>query len=383
MAEETYLQQTQQLLPEYQESFLKSLLFSAFDPYGGYVTDAQGNVLREGRQGDALAEGESFVSQPTGLATESPLSTVPEQTLAKFGYKDPQTGEVSYSGFTPSQTAALQLGVGQIGGYQPMFDAASQTFAQGLGTYGEAVDMARLGGTALAGTGAEYDPQSYQPYYDPFVEEVIDETQRDIGDQQQRELARVRAGAVGAGAFGGSRGAVAEQELARNTAREQARVGAQLRSQAYGQAQQQAQGAFESAQKRGQNAAQLYGNLGQGLGSLGQGMFGAGTTQMAAGEAAQAAGSRDVNALFNLGTLEQQQSQAELDVQRSAAMENAYEPYQRLGFLSDIFRGVPSLSGSMTAGLAPTKNPTQTFLGYGMGLSGLQQGGYGGVFGGQ
>lgn len=116
MAEETYLQQTQQLLPEYQESFLKSLLFSAFDPYGGYVTDAQGNVLREGRQGDALAEGESFVSQPTGLATESPLSTVPEQTLAKFGYKDPQTGEVSYSGFTPSQTAALQLGVGQIGG---------------------------------------------------------------------------------------------------------------------------------------------------------------------------------------------------------------------------------------------------------------------------
>ena len=138
MAEETYLQQTQQLLPEYQEAFLKSLLFSAFDPYGGYVTDAQGNVLREARQGDALAEGETFVSQPTGLATESPLSTVPEQTLAKFGYRDPQTGEVSYSGFTPSQTAALQLGVGQIGGYQPMFDAASQTFAQGLGTYGEA-----------------------------------------------------------------------------------------------------------------------------------------------------------------------------------------------------------------------------------------------------
>jgi hypothetical protein len=379
MANETYLNQTQQLLPEYQESFLKSLLFSAFDPYGGYITDAAGN-RREGRQGDALGEGESFVSQPTGLATESPLSTVPEQTLAKFGYTDPQTGEVSYSGFTPAQSSALQMGIGQIGGYQPMFDSAAQTFGQGLGTYGEAVDMARLGGSALQGTAAEYDPQSYQSYYDPFVEEVIGQTQQDISDQQQRELSRVRAGAVGAGAFGGSRGAVAEQELARNTMREQARVGSQLRSQAYGQAQQQAQGAFESAQQRGQNASQLYGQLGQGLGSLGQGMFGAGTTQMAAGEAAQAAGSRDTNALFNLGTLEQSQAQAELDVQRGSAMENAYEPYQRLGFLSDIFRGVPTLSGSMTAGLAPTKNPTQTFLGYGMGLSGLQQGGGGGLF---
>ena len=379
MANETYLNQTQQLLPEYQESFLKSLLFSAFDPYGGYITDAAGN-RREGRQGDALGEGESFVSQPTGLATESPLSTVPEQTLAKFGYTDPQTGEVSYSGFTPAQSSALQMGIGQIGGYQPMFDSAAQTFGQGLGAYGEAVDMARLGGSALQGTAAEYDPQSYQSYYDPFVEEVIGQTQQDISDQQQRELSRVRAGAVGAGAFGGSRGAVAEQELARNTMREQARVGSQLRSQAYGQAQQQAQGAFESAQQRGQNASQLYGQLGQGLGSLGQGLFGAGTTQMAAGEAAQAAGSRDTNALFNLGTLEQSQAQAELDVQRGAAMENAYEPYQRLGFLSDIFRGVPTLSGSMTAGLAPAKNPTQTFLGYGMGLSGLQQGGGGGLF---
>ena len=112
MAEETYLQQTQQLLPEYQEAFLKSLLFSAFDPYGGYVTDAQGNVLREGRQGDALAEGESFVSQPTGLATESPLSTVPEQTLAKFGYKDPQTGEVSYSGFYTITDRSIAVGCG-------------------------------------------------------------------------------------------------------------------------------------------------------------------------------------------------------------------------------------------------------------------------------
>jgi hypothetical protein len=195
-------------------------------------------------------------------------------------------------------------------------------------------------------------------------------------------MRRVGAGAASRGAFGGARQAVAEQELTRNTAREASRIGSQLRSQAYGQAQQQAQTAFESAQKRGQNAAQLFGSLGQGLGSLGQGIMGAGTTQMAAGEATQAAGTRDVNALFNLGTLEQQQAQAELDVGRQAAMETAYEPYQRMGFLSDLFRGVPTLSSSMSVASTPSKSPTQTFLGYGMGLSGLQGGGYGGLMGG-
>jgi hypothetical protein len=40
MVDQTYLQQTQELLPEYQEAFLKSLLFSAFDPYAGNIVDA-------------------------------------------------------------------------------------------------------------------------------------------------------------------------------------------------------------------------------------------------------------------------------------------------------------------------------------------------------
>ena len=387
MADQTYLQQTQQLLPEYQEAFLKSLLFSAFDPYAGNIVDAEGNVIATGVtdpaiSGETLEEGQSFVSAPTGLATSSPLSTVPAPSLAQFTYTDPATGQQVTSGFTPAQAEALRLGIAQTGAYQPMFTAAGQTFAQGLGTFGEAVDMARLGGAALEGTGAEYDPTAYKEYYDPFVEEVIDEVQADLEDQRQQEMRRIGAGAAGRGAFGGARQAVAEQELTRNTARESARIGSQLRSQAYGQAQQQAQSAFESAQQRGQNAAQLFGQLGQGLGSLGQGMMGAGTTQMAAGEATQAAGTRDVNALFNLGTLEQQQAQAELDVQRQAALETEYEPYQRMGFLSDLFRGVPTLSSSMSVASTPSKSPVQTFLGYGMGLSGLQSGGYGGLLGG-
>tara|TARA_R110000803_G_scaffold38158_3_gene82387 strand:- start:848 stop:2020 length:1173 start_codon:yes stop_codon:yes gene_type:complete len=386
MADQTYLNQTQQLLPEYQEAYLKSLLFSTFDPYAGNIVDADGNVISTGAtdpsiSGETLPEGQSFVSAPTGLATTSPLANVPAASLAEFTYTDPTTGQEVTSGFTPAQAEALRMGIGQTGAYQPMFTAAGQTFNQGLGAFGEGVDMARLGGAALAGTGAEYDPTSYTEYYDPFVEEVIDQVNLDLDDQRLQEGNRINAGAVSAGAFGGSRQAVAQQELSRNTMREKSRIGSQLRSEAYGQAQTQAQSAFESAQQRGQNAAQLFGSLGQGLGSLGQGMMGAGTTQMAAGEATQAAGTRDVNSMFNLGTLEQQQAQAELDVNRQGAMETAYEPYQRLGFMSDLFRGVPTLSSSMGVQSTPGKNPTQTFLGYGMGLDNLGSGG-GGLMGG-
>lgn len=339
MADTTTLTQQQVVLPEYQEAFLKSLLQSVYDP-----------------------------DTAEGLVSTSPLAQVAAPTLV---------------GFTPAQQEAIRLGIGQVGAYQPMFEAGAQTMAQGLGAYGEAIDMARLGGAALEGTGGAYQAADYKTFYDPFVEEVVQATQGDLARQAAVERARIGGQAAQAGAFGGSRQAVAEQELARNLSEQQARVGAQLRSQAYQQAQTQAQNVFENAMGRGQQAAQIFGQLGQGLGSLGQGIFGAGTSQMAAGEAAQAAGARDVNTLFNLGSLEQQQQQAEVDVQRQGQLEQAYEPYQRLSFMSDIFRGVPSSSGVLTAATKPSPSPVSQFLGTAMGLQGLQQAGGGGILGAQ
>ena len=72
MAEETYLQQTQQLLPEYQEAFLKSLLFSAFDPYGGYVTDAQGNIQTHPMKHPTAAQRSGQKIAPTGFSCDRP-----------------------------------------------------------------------------------------------------------------------------------------------------------------------------------------------------------------------------------------------------------------------------------------------------------------------
>jgi hypothetical protein len=43
------------LPPEYQESYLKSLLASIYNPYAGNIVDAEGNIIQEGvmqRPGD-------------------------------------------------------------------------------------------------------------------------------------------------------------------------------------------------------------------------------------------------------------------------------------------------------------------------------------------
>ena len=66
---------------------------------------------------------------------------------------------------------------------------------------------------------------------------------------------------------------------------------------------------------------------------------------------------------------QQMQQQAELDAQRQSDLAQLYEPYQRLGFLSDIYAGIPTSQSTLTASSAPQVSPFQTALG--LGISGL------------
>jgi len=269
--------------------------------------------------------------------------------------------------FTPAQQRALELGAQGIGLYQPMMEQAAGTLGAGIGAFQQGV--AGIGDTTRA-----FDPQSYRQFYDPFVEDVIRSTEADIQRQADIERNRIGASAVGSGAFGGSRQAVAEQELQRNAAQQMADTSARLRSAAFTGAQQQAQSAFENQMARGQSAAQIFGQLGQGIGQLG-------VQQGALGEAAQAAAQRDVNALFNIGGLEQAQRQAEYDVQRAAAIEEAYEPFQRFNYMSDILQGVPSSQQTLSTTSVPRANPVASIFGTMQQLSSIP-GGVPGLLGG-
>jgi hypothetical protein len=350
MADQTVRQESINLLPEYQERFLKDLLSNIYrvDPATGQPAGIAAASPLFGRPVFDDAGNPVYEVDAQG----SPRLDIRGQPIQRVEGGVPQAEIMP---FTDTQRRAAEMAVQGIGAYGPMMQQATQTLQQGVG--------------AVAGSTGAFDPMSYRAYYDPFVEQVIETQQREIARQGDIERQRVGASAVQAGAFGGSRQAVAEQELARNVMDQQARTGAQLRSAAFTGAQQQAQNVFENQMQRGQQAAQIF----QGLG----------TSQAALGEAAQAAGQRDVNALFNVGSLEQAQRQAEYDVQRANAIELAYEPQQRFSYMSDIFRGVPSTQQTLGVTSVPTPSPVSGIIGTAMNLGsfGQQYGGGRGILG--
>ena len=55
--------------------------------------------------------------------------------------------------------------------------------------------------------------------------------------------------------------------------------------------------------------------------------------------------------------------QSEYDVQRSAQLEEAYEPFARFSYMRDILSGVPSSGTSLSAAATPQASPLANVIG--------------------
>lgn len=242
------------------------------EDYGfGGLSEALG-ATREGQEmlADVAARANEYRNIPYSYQTESA-----EALRGAAG-----TGQQALSAGRTDIESALGVGLGATTeGQRMLAQAAGRADEYRNVPYQyqqEALEAARGAGQAqalLRGTGERFSPTQIQPFMSPYEDAVVQQTLADIrreGDIREQGL---QAQAAAAGAFGGSRQAVAEQELARNVAQEQARAAAQLRSAGYTQAAQQAQQAFEQAKQREQAGAGLYGQLGsqaaQTVGQLG------------------------------------------------------------------------------------------------------------------
>lgn len=273
------------------------------------------------------------------------------------------------AGMTPEQTQALQLGVKGIGAYTPYLKQGTATVGEAAGVIrGPAMQAMQQGIGTIAGSTGMYDPRMGQAFMNPYQQQVIDESLRQI--QRQGDISRqnLQAQAVKAGAFGGSREGVQRAELDRELAAQQNTAILSGLQQGYGQSQQQAQAAFEAQQGRQQSAAGLYGQFGQGIGSLGGQLASIGTQQAGLGQLAQQLAQQDSSFLFNLGAQQQRQQQAVLDAKRANAMQTAMQPMQNIAFLSDIYRGAPSTQMQMSQQSVPTPSPFQQAIGLGTGI---------------
>ena len=236
---------------------------------------------------------------------------------------------------SPAQQQAISSAMSGIGGFQPYLQQGGDAVQQGIAD----------------AQSASFTPTSYQDFMDPYTEDVIATTQADIARQGAIQQNQLGASAVGSGAFGGSRQGIAQGEIARNVMDQQARTGAQLRSQGFAQAQQSAQQAAQQQLRQ----AQLGGQLGvsqAGLGQLGQQM-----------------GVQDINTLLGIGGLQQGQTQKGLDVARANSLAQQALPYQQVGFMSDIFRGVPALQQTYSTTTSP--GPSASSQALGLGIAGL------------
>jgi len=220
----------------------------------------------------------------------------------------------------PLQTQAQALGQAQVGTYLPALQQGQQAALAGIGALGQGVAM--------------LDPsQGISQFMNPYQGAVIDEINRQAAIGQQK----IASGAVGAGAFGGSREGVQRAEG------ERARLGKIGEFLSKG---------FDTAVQASQKAGQLLGGIGQAFG-------GVGAQSADIGRVGSELGRADVQSLSQLGRLGQQQTQAELDAERQNLMQQAQEPFTRLELGSSLLKGTPSgsLSSTFKSATTPDANP--------------------------
>ena len=250
----------------------------------------------------------------------------------------------------------------------PFIEALGQDYASGLKTlvgdrlptdtfapsvapqHALQTQAATLAGTDKEGIGAFKDylttaegysgPDAYKQFMSPYQQQVIDATMTAFDKQAAMQRRGISDQAKQAGAYGGSRHAIAGSEYDAASDMNRAQLQAGMLQQGYGQAQQGAQTAF------GQQT---------GLAGMVPGLY-----------------QQDIATLGQVGATQQAQAQAEADAGRETKRMQAFEPYERLGFLGQGLTGIMGGYGNQYQfQQQPNPSPLQTALGTGATLAGI------------
>ena len=249
----------------------------------------------------------------------------------------------------------------RIAGFSPMQQQAMQN-AQGMsaapqiGQGTAAAVGAGLGGASVAGQANPYGFQNQvggymNPYLQMSLAPQLAEANRayDIGATKQQSAA------TQAGAFGGSREAIMAAENERNRNQGLNSIIGQGYNTAFNNAQQQ-------YNQNLQNQLQGYGLLGSSANALGQ---------LGQNQYSQNMGINQLQAQY--GGQQQAQMQKGLDTSYQDFLNQQNYPYKQLGFMSDLLRGTPTGSSSVTQMYQAPPSALQTVGALGMGAYGVNQ----------
>lgn len=345
----------------------------------GLLSDVQGlirnqmfgqqvqNLRNQGLSDAAIAQQLSTPSQgeegeegyvPGTTYTAGEIAQVP--IGASFAPPDYQV-----AGLTRPQATAINLAEAGVGAYAPYLQA-------GTGDIRLAAQAQRQAGTTgLEGAAEQFDPTGIAAFMSPYQQSVIDTTLADLERFYDRRRAqeenKLAAEAVSRGAFSGEAGrrraeaqilGPMEEEFQRNVASTIAGV----RQQGYQDAAARAQQAFEQARARQLQTALGASNIASQLGQTG-------IQSAGMGELEQTLRNRDINALMTTGGMQQAQQQAVLDAQRMSGVQAYQQPFQQLGFLSDVYAGVPTSQSTQT--MTSGSNASPFMQAASLGIAGL------------
>ena len=211
-------------------------------------------------------------------------------------------------------------------------------------------DAATLAGTAGKGVGAfeQYltaaepyaGPDAYKQFMSPYQQQVIDATMTSFDKQAAMQRRGISDRALQAGAFGGARHGIAGAEYDAASDMNRALTEARLLQTGYGQAQAGAQTAFQQQMGQAQAVPGMY--------------------------------QQDIATLGTVGAQQQAQAQAVETADRERKRMEAFEPYERLGFLGQGLTGIMGGYGNQYQfQQQPNPTPLQTALGTGATLAGI------------
>lgn len=213
----------------------------------------------------------------------------------------------------------------------------------------------------LAEQAAQVDSGEIKQYYDPYQQAVIDATMKEANQADSLEQARLRAQAVGRGAFGGGGYDLSRALLGGQQADARNKTLADLQSagysQALGAAQNEANRQAQIAAMYGQLGGQQYGQTlqtGQQYGNLANMQAGLGNTIM---------DQRLKQAQANIGggSILQAQQQAKKNAAYNQRLQQAQYPYNTLNMYGGLAGGLGSLMGGTTSGTQTTSQPSNIF----------------------
>ena len=196
------------------------------------------------------------------------------------------------------------------------------TQGQGIGAFQPYITQA----------GAYSGPSGYQSFMSPYQQDVIDATLAEYDTQAAQGLQGIANQATMSGNLGGGREGVMRAQYQNKSDMNRALLQSGLLQQGFTQANQLANQAFGQQQALAQQVPQLYG--------------------------------ADIGTLRSAGAGQQGQAQAVLDAQREANRLEAYEPYERLGYLGSGIASIASgAPGQYQSTVMPNPTPLQNALG--------------------